>query len=387
MEAPDFTICVGTIVDNQLFLNKGARCAENYTMSVSHNINNQVPGNYSYTITCTRDGYPPAQTTGTVTVVSACTVTAPDFSIHLGTTVNNQLFMSKGAGCPVSCTMQISHNINNMVPGTYSYTVTCNNGFCPPAQATGTVTVLAPCTAEAPDFTICVGTTVDHQLFLDNGANCSQSCTVNISHNVNSMVPGTYSYTVHCGEQCSGAMDTGEVTVVPCITEYCAEIDLEKGWNLISFPCYIEPEYRHPSMQFSGIMDSLSIAYAYDGCIEPAANRWSTYMPLGPGTLTETRDGWGYWLLMDAPDILGVAGTLEAPEPPPSYSLCVGWNLIGVRSSVPVLASEYLATIDGKYKVIYGYHNGSYFSVSADDELIPGQGYWIAMLQEGTIQY
>jgi len=75
------------------------------------------------------------------------------------------------------------------------------------------------------------------------------------------------------------------------------------------------------------------------------------------------------------------------PEVPPSYNVVEGWNLIGFKSTTPKLASNYLAAIDGKYTVIYGYDAATdiYFTVQSGDSLQPGHGYWIAITEAGTI--
>ena len=166
-------------------------------------------------------------------------------------------------------------------------------------------------------------------------------------------------------------------------------LDLEQGWNLISIPCYVEPEDRAPGDLLAGILDTLDTCYAYDACAVPA-DAWKSFSTNGPpGDLTAMRDGYGYWMLMDASDTLHVAGYQlpEPPTPPPAYNLCTGWNLIGVRSHVEVKASEYLSSIAGKYAVVYRYSGGSYFNVNADYMMQPGDGFWIAMIQPGLLQY
>jgi len=123
-----------------------------------------------------------------VEVVAPCVATAPGFSICVGTTLDDNLFLSKGANCtgPACCNItldysEVTANINS--PGTYSYNATCGypDSPCPPDTATGYVTVVEACNATAPDFSICVGTTLDDNLFLSKGANCTGPACCNIT--------------------------------------------------------------------------------------------------------------------------------------------------------------------------------------------------------------
>ncbi len=70
---------------------------------------------------------------------------------------------------------------------------------------------------------------------------------------------------------------------------------------------------------------------------------------------------------------------------PPAYDVYVGWNLIGFKSTTARTVSDYLAGIDGKWTMIYGYANGSYFVAQSGDQMQPGLGYWIAVTATGTI--
>jgi hypothetical protein len=64
-----------------------------------------------------------------------------------------------------------------------------------------------------------------------------------------------------------------------------------------------------------------------------------------------------------------------------------GWNLIGFKSTMPKLPEAYLSAIAGDYVVIYGFDDGGFFiaGTPGHDMLQPGLGYWIAMLEPGTI--
>jgi uncharacterized repeat protein (TIGR01451 family) len=97
--------------------------------------------------------------------------------------------------------------------GAYTLTVTDAHGCTDSDDVT--VTVVASCEATAPDFSICQGTTVNDQLFTDNGASCSGDCTVSLGYNFDGNTAGVYTYTVTCVGDCGGDTE-GTVTVRDC---------------------------------------------------------------------------------------------------------------------------------------------------------------------------
>ncbi len=166
----------------------------------------------------------------------------------------------------------------------------------------------------------------------------------------------------------------------------CITIALEQGWNLFAPPFFVASANQSPAVYFASISANITKVWSY--CASTCA--WKYWAPGdSASTLTAITDGNGYWLNMKSGTTFTVCGdTMPAPpEPPPSYEVCVGWNLIGIRSAEPVEASEWLNTIAGKYGTIYGFDNGHYFSVGANDDLVPGMGYWIAITQPGTIRH
>ena len=165
-------------------------------------------------------------------------------------------------------------------------------------------------------------------------------------------------------------------------------IQLYKGWNLISTMLYIPPGNRTPATLLASVLNNTDIVW---GDYNPANGTWKSYLPAGPSSLTEIRDGKGYWINMTAADTLNLSALgselPDPPEVPPSYNVVKGWNLIGFKSTTSKLASKYLEGIDGKYTVIYGYNAAAdiYFTVQSGDSLQPGYGYWIAITEAGTI--
>ena len=159
------------------------------------------------------------------------------------------------------------------------------------------------------------------------------------------------------------------------------DVQLSPGWNLVSMPWYIPSDNRDPDDLLVDILDNLEAVYAYDPCDE----EFSTYGPGIPGTLTEVRDGSGYWFLMNAADVLTVLAPPAGGGVPPTYAVdCIGYNLIGPRiGEEPMPCGEWLYELHVSAVLGYDNANDVYFIVRADDLVYPGQGYWVFFTQPG----
>ena len=107
----------------------------------------------------------------------------------------------------------------------------------------------------------------------------------------------------------------------------------------------------------------------------------------GPNMSATPLAGEGYWIRMNAAGTLTVAGK-ELPLPPltpPSYNLVTGWNLIGFKSTEAREAGDYLAAMAGKWTRVYSFANGMYSVVQSGTMMQPGAGFWIAVVQAGTV--
>jgi hypothetical protein len=171
------------------------------------------------------------------------------------------------------------------------------------------------------------------------------------------------------------------VTGTPRDPETSASIDLVAGYNLVSLPMIpIDPDL---DTMMTGL-DYIKISqYANDG--DPLTDDWHSNTAGNPGIsdLFLLEDGWGFWFNMNTAGTLTFDGYELAPPPPAmpkSYPVNQLYNLIGFKSMVSKLPSEYLAAVEGMYTIIYGY-DGTWFIVGTPGHLTldPGLGYWLAI--------
>jgi len=173
--------------------------------------------------------------------------------------------------------------------------------------------------------------------------------------------------------------DSASVTV-NAVAPTSASIGLVTGWNLISLEL-IPTGGGDLDTFFAGIASSMDIIWSYEG------GGWTSWTPTLSGDLAAVSDGKGYWIKMTGPDTLEYAGVemiTDPPQPPPTYDVVVGWNLIGFKSTTPMAAGDYLNSLTGISR-IYGFENGMFTAVTSGDMMMPGMGYWLAVSATGTI--
>ena len=177
------------------------------------------------------------------------------------------------------------------------------------------------------------------------------------------------------------------------------EIQLNKKWNLVSVPFVLLND--DPEEVFKDIKDDIESVWTYDP-EDPACastENWCLYVPGLGGNLAHIKPGWGYWIKMKEPNVLLVGGKLMSPAKTlPSRSLTAGWNLIGYygtdgRSGYygPFDDGRYayctlyslVDTHEGytKWSSLYSYWDGSDFELNECDDMYPGAGYWIGMIE------
>lgn len=131
------------------------------------------------------------------------------------------------------------------------------------------------------------------------------------------------------------------------------KIKLEKGWNLISVPINLS-NYN---------------VFSYE-------NGWKSHIKGNPlNTLDSIEDGKAYFVYFESSE------ELEFDSREIEYNFSVGWNLLPYLGENKTNLS-YLSTRGINYSDIYGYKN-DYF---IPNELVPGLGYWINIINSTLIE-
>ena len=161
-------------------------------------------------------------------------------------------------------------------------------------------------------------------------------------------------------------------------------IPVKTEWNLISLP-------RQPNNKsVQSVLSSLNngwkklLAYSNGAWIGADSDIPSTFW-----TLSEMEWGRGYWLKSIANGDIVVNGS----EKSSTLVLEKGWNLIGNPIPLSFKISDALSSVNGNWKKILYYSNGSWLGADATlpnnfwtlNEITPGAGYWLEMSDNDTL--
>jgi hypothetical protein len=161
-------------------------------------------------------------------------------------------------------------------------------------------------------------------------------------------------------------------------------IDVENEWNLISLPRI--PEDTAVENVLSSLNKNWKKLLTYSNGTWIGAD---AEIPPAFWTLKQMEWGQGYWLQTTEQGKIVVNGAEKSSAIP----LNAGWNLIGNSTSLTHALPEALSSIDGNWKKILHYQNGSWFGADASlpstfwtlDELKNGAGYWLEMANADTL--
>jgi len=169
-------------------------------------------------------------------------------------------------------------------------------------------------------------------------------------------------------------------------------VPLHPGWNLISVP--MSPDSTTITDVLSNIEGKYDLVYAYDA--SDASDPWKKYNTAAPSflnDLTEIDEIMGLWIRATEGVILTVSGSAPSSTDIPLYT---GWNLVGHPSQTTHTITEALASIDGKYDLVYAYdasdatdpwkkyNTAAPYFLNDLTEMGPGWGYWIRVTQDCT---
>jgi CSLREA domain-containing protein len=163
-------------------------------------------------------------------------------------------------------------------------------------------------------------------------------------------------------------------------------LSLGRGWNFISTP--VESTITGIRWALSDILGNLRTVWGFSN----ERKQWLWFKPESyDTTVTDFQSGQGYWLYLDNPATLTVAG--QAPST--SVSLTQGWNLVGYLGGDQLGVAEALQSLDGKWLLLWtwdsaagwkmrssqdGFSAPSYPQISVMEQ---GRAYWLLMKEPG----
>jgi hypothetical protein len=166
-------------------------------------------------------------------------------------------------------------------------------------------------------------------------------------------------------------------TPTPTPIQESAQINLGKGWNLISLP--LEPVDLRIENILKESANSIVSVFAYD----TEMNKYQSYIPASNiFELKEIKPGRGYWVNAAMAVTLRITGVKISTKP---VELKEGWNLVGFNSTNKIAMADALKSIVGKYESVFAYNHAenAYVGYIPSEQIYdlkymePGQGYWI----------
>ncbi|MBI4295625.1 MAG: helix-turn-helix domain-containing protein [Chloroflexi bacterium] len=239
---------------------------------------------------------------------------------------------------------------------------------------------------------------------------------------------GNYTWTVKATDT-AGNMSTMDVVTKIVTTLEGFNIYLMPDWNLVSTP--LIPTNSSMSTLTQAITQTglFERVWYYDASQAGTQNAWKFYDPVAGGDLTTMDAGKGYWFKMKNLAAFQAAGKVSAPmatglpntptpikltiagqvlQPgavvPPTYPVVAGWNLIGLHSEVDRPVTSALRSVSVptyKWASVFQWSNYIFFpmeqsgtpqivlgkpeSLELTGTMQPGRGFWLFMVEAGTI--
>jgi len=239
---------------------------------------------------------------------------------------------------------------------------------------------------------------------------------------------GDYSWTVWAWDTAGNSSNlTVQTSVVTTLEAF--NIYLMPDWNLVSSPLIPTTDNITTLTADIAATTLFERVWYYDASAAGTADEWKLYVPVVGGDLTTIETGKGYWFKMKdlaafttagkvsgpmatglpntpAPIKLSIAGQVmqAGAVVPPTYSVYAGWNLVGLHSEYPRVVSTALSSVtvpSQKWGSLLQYLNyidfpmeeegtpeidlGRFDRLISTDSMQPGRGFWLYMVESGTI--
>ncbi len=199
---------------------------------------------------------------------------------------------------------------------------------------------------------------------------------------------GIYNVTVSCSgypdqtfnnvEVLNGSITNLNVTFG--VTGITQNIDLDSGWNLVSFNT--ESTDMNPATVFASVSENLVQVKNLTQSYDPS-------MPDHFNTLNLLNTDNAYWVNMDEEAIIEIAGF--ATNVSSNINLQGGWNMVGYKPQIalsPTIALQSIISSIIQVKDLnhsYDPTMPEYFNTL--DEMIPGNGYWMNLSNNTSLVY
>jgi len=156
-------------------------------------------------------------------------------------------------------------------------------------------------------------------------------------------------------------------------------IELEKGWNFISFNN--EVAYKTIDSVFCEVMNSVEIIKTQDDCYVSSNQSHLN-------SLKHVEIGQGYLVKMSEPAVLNVDGSMINPSGQ-TTALHKGWNLIGIPYYEPINIAKGLSSISDTIEKVLSF-DGFYktdYELNSLETLEPNKGYFIHVGSDCVIHW
>ncbi len=288
---------------------------------------------------------------------------------------------------------------DNVAPYVVSHIPSTNAvGVNPLSNITVTFSEDVQCNAENGNWADCITLSPG----VDNGSVSYNSDTYTLTFTPpESGLDSNQNYTVIISdvEDKSGNLLDGSVSWQFTTANHYS-ISIYTGWNLISIPTV--PVDTSVEAVLGDAASAIDSVWTYDA----ASDTWYVAHPNNPeapGNLTNMTAGYGYWVsAVDDAVISGYGNLFSEQQTPPQRTLVAGWNLIGyyqkagiysfgVNYALSTLADDYCDPKTKYWTSLVGYNNEgkNFVNINWNDEMNPGDGYWIFMKSSsiGTYMY
>ena len=184
----------------------------------------------------------------------------------------------------------------------------------------------------------------------------------------------------------TAAITIMDTSAVPGLTDPVdiTSLTLKAGWNFISIPKTLASGNNTAAALFAHLDTANHKPLAYDANV----SRWTLLN--GDDTL---RPLIGYWIYANTTTQIPLTYQ-NTPAVPGSMHLYPGWNAIGLASDYAIPAGNYLATLSWTTLLPWNLSagiwepaviNGGIGANSPERILIPGNGYWLYVTEEGVL--